>query len=741
MIDVFPRRVNKFFVVFFIFNNWVSGNSDTGLLKNMNNVSVYVELPGNNLTYYNAENNGNVELNSPIATEETEYINFNASFQIIQGAIKNISNPDCVKDFKYVLEAIGRKERWALEMIDSFSKHPENILYGNYYQLGNFDECIKINDYDASIVKVQYCLIDIYLKKNFVDPSKHTRTEDMAMGRNRSIFDKNFLHWSICLPSSCSTHDADIFVRSIFSSFSPKYDVFIDDNLPTCETDKILPITTGEIIYGTIVGAFLTFTVMATFFDCWCLYYHRKNVDANSNSQLQKQFNTVKETLVCFSLINTTRRFFHTKPNQLNLESICGIKFISMFIILVGHSLIFIFGGPIINTSFFLETATKTEHAIFINSPIIVDTFLLISAFLMCRLLLLELDKRKGKINFLMLYIARYIRLTPAYAVILGLYVTYLPRIGSGPLWNSRVSLEKERCENSWWLNLLYINNYVGTDNLCMFQSWYLAVDYHLFILAPFVIYPLWKKPKLGEAILFFCFLASIFVPFTITYIEGLDPTMMGYPPEVNDLGRNFYFVNYYIKTHMRCSSYCIGLFYAYMVHKIQSNSEKIPTYANVLGWIFAITCGAASILGVGVFYESDHVPNIIENAFYSALHRVGWSISVGWTLLACVTNNAGLVNKFLSHKFFIPASRLTYCAYLANGLVEVYSAGIMRQPVYLGIFELVCKTSGHVITTFAMAFLLCIVFESPIHGMEKILLRNDTKKNQKSHQNGNLSA
>lgn len=40
-----------------------------------------------------------------------------------------------------------------------------------------------------------------------------------------------------------------------------------------------------------------------------------------------------------------------------------------------------------------------------------VDTFLLISGFLMCRLLLLELEKRNGKINVLYLYIMRYIRL------------------------------------------------------------------------------------------------------------------------------------------------------------------------------------------------------------------------------------------------------------------------------------------------------------------------------------------
>lgn len=56
-------------------------------------------------------------------------------------------------------------------------------------------------------------------------------------------------------------------------------------------------------------------------------------------------------------------------------------------------------------------------------------------------------------------------RLTPAYMVIVGLYLTWLPRLDSGPLW-WRMNKEKERCRASWWANILYINNYVNTDQL-----------------------------------------------------------------------------------------------------------------------------------------------------------------------------------------------------------------------------------------------------------------------------------
>lgn len=169
------------------------------------------------------------------------------------------------------------------------------------------------------------------------------------------------------------------------------------------------------------------------------------------------------------------------------------------------------------------------QNAFLLNSPLLVDSFLLISGFLFARLILIELEKRNGKINFGILYIFRYIRLTPAYIAMIALYTTWLPKMGSGPLWKSRIGLEEERCEMSWWANLLYINNYVGSENLCMFQSWYLATDTQLFVLAPLILYPLWKWRKIGVTILGATTIITIVIPFLLTYVGKLDPTFLAF--------------------------------------------------------------------------------------------------------------------------------------------------------------------------------------------------------------------
>ena len=53
-------------------------------------------------------------------------------------------------------------------------------------------------------------------------------------------------------------------------------------------------------------------------------------------------------------------------------------------------------------------------------------------------------------------------RLTPAYMLVIMIYVCLSPYWGDGPMWSSS-NPDRDNCEDSWWTNLLYINNFVRT--------------------------------------------------------------------------------------------------------------------------------------------------------------------------------------------------------------------------------------------------------------------------------------
>lgn len=140
--------------------------------------------------------------------------------------------------------------------------------------------------------------------------------------------------------------------------------------------------------------------------------------------------------------------------------------------------------------------------------------------------------------------------------------------------------------------------------------------------------------------------------------------------------------------------------------------------------WTVSTALGTLSMFGISTFYNATGTGNYTYNALYAAAHRLGWSASNGWLVLACVTGNAGPLKKFLSSRALVPISRLTYCAYLTNGLVELYFSASQRVPIYASVPTMTAGTLSHVCLTFLMALGLCLVFESPIHGIEKIFLR-----------------
>ena len=89
------------------------------------------------------------------------------------------------------------------------------------------------------------------------------------------------------------------------------------------------------------------------------------------------------------------------------------------------------------------------------NASVSVDTFFVMSGLLVSYLLLRELDRNKGKFNVGLLYLHRYLRLTPVYALILGYIATLIVYVGTGPNWYS-VGLYSNACRLNWWRQFLY---------------------------------------------------------------------------------------------------------------------------------------------------------------------------------------------------------------------------------------------------------------------------------------------
>ncbi len=68
---------------------------------------------------------------------------------------------------------------------------------------------------------------------------------------------------------------------------------------------------------------------------------------------------------------------------------------------------------------------------------------------------------------------ARFIRLTPQLAIFLLLNFL-LPLMASGPVWRELTDTLMDRCYKNWWLNVLYLQNFINVKEMVKFFSDYL---------------------------------------------------------------------------------------------------------------------------------------------------------------------------------------------------------------------------------------------------------------------------
>ena len=175
------------------------------------------------------------------------------------------------------------------------------------------------------------------------------------------------------------------------------------------------------------------------------------------------------------------------------------------------------YGTALINNAniFRGEWVKDGAFAAVINAFPSVDTFFIIGATLLTFLTLKELDKLANKgasvgesaFFWMKYYVHRYIRLTGVYACILLFHASLLKLFATGPQ-SEWMMMNVDACQEDWWKNLLYINNFSFTGRGCMGQTWYLAVEMQCFIITPLLIWPLWRFPKVGLGLVSAGFLA-----------------------------------------------------------------------------------------------------------------------------------------------------------------------------------------------------------------------------------------
>ncbi|XP_015437152.1 PREDICTED: LOW QUALITY PROTEIN: nose resistant to fluoxetine protein 6-like [Dufourea novaeangliae] len=622
------------------------------------------------------------------------------------------ASEQCLRDSAVYFREVARYTPWALQMYDASVKIPSGIITGNYKQLGNYDECLQVKSGHGFTGKACKAMVQFDVSggaEKHRDPDLVDLLSNVAHASGmKSLPGKTVIYeWMWCVPSSCNHTEVQEALEIVLDPLKVEGRVDLVVNVPenschTLETDRPVFDAT-DWIYISILSIFAVIIIASTSYD----------IARQGRLSTLNRKDTRHAILTSFSVYTNGRNLLRTDRSRNSIKCLDGLRYLSICWIICGHTFYCEIVGVKMNLSEVPLMHLNWSNMLLLNANIITDTF------------------------FIGLYLHRYMRLTPAYAMMIGFYATLFYKVGTGPAWDEWVGQNRDYCRENWWTNLLYVNNYVNLPRICLSQSWYLATDMQLVWLSPIILYPMLKSTReiFFWIVIVVGFVTSILIPFFVTFSLNLTGTMLYYK-DSNDVA-NVY-VQIYTKVYNRYGAYLIGLALGYILYKTRARVIKIRPMYMVSGWLLAAVSGLLVFVGPRWMYLEEHVYDRLEASFYAGLHRQIFTLSISWLIFCCVHGYGGFVGVCLSWKGWVPFSKLTYSAYLCHYVFLLTEAGSVRTSGIVTPMSIFRSYCSNLCLTMLLAAVWSLCFEMPFMTLDRMLFANrksqsalSTKPNQ----------
>ncbi|XP_039272534.2 nose resistant to fluoxetine protein 6-like [Styela clava] len=606
---------------------------------------------------------------------------------------------------------------YARQIDDSSGREESGLLRGNFYWLGNYYECFGATN--GKDITTKMC------------------TAIFAVGPNTTIG----LQLGVCFPDICTEKEIDVLLQTLVDPNMTT--IHITTRCPKPVVFDALNITT--IVIFSLLGAFVLFgTIYEVYF---IIQRHTRRETGENEGENSRQLSVLSSLSMSFSAIKNTNTLIDVTQKDGNIHVLNGLRFFSMTWVILGHTFSLSLGLTDNTVDFADFSLDYGSFQVIVNGVLAVDSFFFLSGLLVAYLGLREMTKRGGKLNVPLMYLSRYLRLTPTLALTILVMVSIAPMIVEGPLEPVAVEPQIDICRKYWWTNILYINNFYPEDFAfsCIPWAWYLANDMQFYLLSPLFLILLYSYPKVGLGLMGGVVLASSAIVGSLSTHFGVYPNSLVYgflmrlisqaaslSPTFNSTrsdpapegGGNDYFSDIYTKPWCRIGVYMIGMATGYILF-VTKGKIRMQKWFVTLMWLAVAAIELAVIYGwTGTVMYSDigDYPSQNLASFYNAVCRPIWAFGLSWLTIACVSGYGGPINSFLSWKFFIPLSRLTFCAYLIHPIVLTYMYASREFELHFALNIMIYYFLATLLLSYGFAYLLHLIIEAPVGGIQKII-------------------
>ncbi|KAF5284592.1 hypothetical protein FQR65_LT02418 [Abscondita terminalis] len=519
---------------------------------------------------------------------------------------------ECAKQMQLLQSNLNGNKEWSMYMLDATGKLESGVLEGNIMMMGNYEECLKINEsVNGSSIKGQFCVTFITPTPNTLQCVKNKTTK-----LPHAVFVNDFINyleptWGVCTMEACSSNQLQKLWDLIENRYQIKFHVtFKNESCSSKETNRNL--TVPDYVAICVFSVLLAVLLTSTMYD---IFIFQKKKDRSFNVWMS------------FSLYTNAKRLFSTKhTDEFNLTCIYGIRVILMMWIVLGHSYLTYLYLFAVNNIELLRWATE-EKSMFIFGAISgVDSYFVISGCLIVYVTAIAREQGNS-INLLVFYGHRFLRLTPALAAIVLISSGPLTYFGSGPYWYRIQAGFVDECVKTWWPTLTYIQNYYYNNTAgCVPHTWYLAVDTQLYLISPIIYVFLHKSPRIALSLIVLLIALSIASNIHTTIYYNMDrlasKTLYDY----------FYYI--YRPTHLRAGPWLAGTILGHLLFTYKKRQVLIKKSYVVLLWTTSLVLMLSICYAYVVIVKNEF--SLTLACLFNGFSRTAWGVCTCWIIFAC---------------------------------------------------------------------------------------------------------
>uniref|UniRef100_A0A915CMP9 Acyltransferase 3 domain-containing protein n=1 Tax=Ditylenchus dipsaci TaxID=166011 RepID=A0A915CMP9_9BILA len=299
------------------------------------------------------------------------------------------------------------------------------------------------------------------------------------------------------------------------------------------------------------------------------------------------------------------------------------------------------------------------------NSALGVEIFLVLSG-----LLAAKSWNSKAEINFdkhcFSFLVKRCLRLIPIVAVFVFL--------ATGPLVQSVLpkfhSTMVSSCTPRTLLSHLTLTSNWQETPTCLGYLWYLGLDMQLYLIAPFLLHLLHRRPRLAIATFAFLICISAFLRALYCQIYGVcnssdvDIPFISFPDQSPENTSLIYdgLWQMYSRPHTKCAPFLIGLLLGYWMDKEEMH-VKLSFLNTRFVFLTALLGGIAVIYGILPEYWYPNQGNTLYNTLYTALFRTVFAACIATMIAALFLST----RRTEVNRYWAIAAKLTFNVYLLH--------------------------------------------------------------------------